>query len=306
MFLVLLLTILFLYPKPSHALAPDTIPLYYQLLSAYRSPLASSLVQSQSPGSVLGLSTSNTIASPTPSPSTTPKVTTPAPTQAPTSIGGNGQLTTIALLGDSMIDTLNLDHLQSSLQQYFPNRKFEIFDYGVGSSDIEYALYRLKNDYRYQGQLHKALLSLKPDIIVIESFAYNNFGNTQDGFNRQWLALGAITTEIKNNLPDTKILLTSTIAPQSSHFANGSGTTYTAIEKIEKTSTIKLYLQKLNNFASSQGFPLADAYTPSLDSKGQGLTDLISSSDHIHPSELGSQFFSDIISRALFEEKLLD
>ena len=304
MLLVLLITILFLSPKPTHALAPDTIPLYYQLLSAYRSPLASSLVQSKASGSVLGLSTSSTQTSPTPTPS--PKITTPTPTQSPSSVGGNGQLTTIALLGDSMIDTLNLDHLQSSLQQYFPNRKFEIFDYGVGSSDIEYALYRLKNDYRYQGQLHQSLLSLKPDIIVIESFAYNNFGNTQDGFNRQWLALGALTTEIKNNLPNTKILLASTIAPQSSHFANGSGTTYTAIEKIEKTSTIKLYLQKLNNFASSQGFPLADAYTPSLDSQNQGLSELISTSDHIHPSQLGSQFFSDILSQALQKEKLLD
>ncbi len=312
MFWSLFIFLFLFFPSPVSAAENQTIPLFYQLISAYKTPLSPSTTN-VSPGQVLGTQ-SSPLTSPvnpaTAGPTAKPSPIYPAaagPTK-PKNIGGDGQIITIAVLGDSMIDSLGagIPDLETSLSQYFPQKKFNIINYGVGASDLEYALYRLRNNYRYLDTVHPSLLSLKPDIIVIESFAYNNFGNTQDGFDRQWLALGAITTEIKTNLPKTKIILASTIAPQSSSFAVGSGTTYTAMEKIEKTKTIKLYQKNLINFATSQKFPLADAFTPSLNSKNEGLSQLINDKDHLHPSTLGSQFFCDTLAKTIFDQGLLD
>jgi len=308
MFWSLFLFLYLFFPTPTSAVENQTIPLFYQLISAYKTPVSAPTSSNNPPGQVLG-----TQSSPLPSPvnPTTAKPATkpsPKPTIKPQTIGGDGQVITIAVLGDSMIDSLGagIPDLEKSLAQYFPQKKFNIINYGVGASDLEYALYRLKNNYRYLDTVHPSLLSLKPDIIVVESFAYNNFGNTQNGFDRQWLALGAITTEIKTNLPNTKIILAATIAPESSRFAVGSGTTYTAMEKIEKTKTIKLYQKNLLNFATSQKFPLADAFTPSLNSKNEGLSQLINDKDNLHPSALGSQFFCDTLAKTIFDQGLLD
>jgi len=226
-------------------------------------------------------------------------------------IGGiqeNQQIITIAVLGDSMIDTLGPDisSLETALEQYFPNKKFKIINYGVGASNIEYALHRLKNNYQYKDQDYPSLLSLNPDIIVVESFAYNNFGNTQSGFDRQWQALSNITSTIQKELPATKIVLTATIAPNSLNFASGIKDIHlTNLEKIEKTKTIRAYLQNIINFAQSQKFPLANAFTNSL-KNDEGLPELISKADNLHPSELGAQFFSDTLAKTLFDNKIIE
>lgn len=269
------------------------IPLLYQLLQAYHP--ATNLPQVTSPSQVLGTTTS--VTSPTP---------TPTPTLPP--IGGEGKIVTIAVLGDSMIDTLGKDipQLAPSLNKYFPDIKFQILNYGYGGDHIEAGLYRLTHDYQYQGRTFPSLISQKPDIIIIESFAYNNYGNSQSGIDRQWLALGAITTTIQKELPDTKIVLAATIAPNSVVFGNGiAGFHPSALDKIEKTTTIKLYLQNLVNFATSQHFPLADTYHPSL-VNGDGLLDFINSQDHLHPSGAGGEFFCDTIAKAIFDNKLID
>ena len=81
-------------------------------------------------------------------------------------------------------------------------------------------------------------------------------------------------------------------------------TIYAQIEKIEKTKTIKLYIQNAIHFANSQGFPLANAYQYTLSSSNEGLPEFISD-DSIHPSELGAQLFSDLISKTIFDNNLL-
>jgi hypothetical protein len=302
----LFLFIYLFFPPQVSAAENQTIPLFYQLISAYKTPVSAPISSNSSPGQVLG--TQSSPVNPATAGPTGEPTGVSSPTPKPLNIGGDGQIITIAVLGDSMIDSLSagIPDLEISLAQYFPHKKFNIINYGVGASDLEYALYRLRNNYRYLDTVHPSLLSLKPDIIVVESFAYNNFGNTQDGFDRQWLALGAITTEIKTNLPKTKIILATTIAPLSSSFAVGSGTTYTAMEKIEKTKTIKLYQNNLINFATSQKFPLSDASTPSLNSQNEGLSELINDKDNLHPSALGSQFFCDTLAKTIFDYKLLD
>jgi len=99
--------------------------------------------------------------------------------------------------------------------------------------------------------------------------------------------------------------LAATIAPNSIIFANDvPGLHFTALEKVEKTSTIKLYLQNLINFAGSQNFPLADAYHPSLDGQ-EGNRLYINANDNIHPSGPGGELFCGIVAKAISDHNMV-
>ena len=297
--LILLLTIIIYLTKPLPSFAQ--IPLSHLLIQSYK---PSSIYQVKSDivktvGNILGLTNTSINQNSLPTP-------TPSPQPETLAIGGYQKLITIAILGDSMIDTLaDFSYLKRSLETAYPQYIFNIINYGLGASDIEYGLFRLENDYQYLDEHHPSLLSQNPDIIIIESFAYNNFGNTQAGFDKHWLNLGALTTKIKQSLPNTKILLTSTIAPSSVIFGNGSGTNFSALEKLQKTKTINLYLQNLINFSKSQNYPLADAYTPSLKNQ-DGNPIFVNKDDGIHPSSLGAQFFQDILFESLAKYKFIE
>jgi hypothetical protein len=268
-------------------------PLYYQLLEAYHpsvytSPANISIVESVPTPEPKILGAKTTLSSPLPP------------------IGGDGKIVNLILLGDSMIDTLKNDICQQSFQKYFPSTKFNLIKYGYGSTNIESALKRLTENTTYLGIQNPPILSQNPDIILIESFAYNNFGNSQSGIDRQSQSLKALTDTIKEKSPDTKILLAATIAPNSVVFGNGIKDMYfSALEKIEKSSTIKLYLQNLISFAQKNSFALADAFHPSLFGQN-GLEQLISSSDHLHPSDLGTELFCDTVAKSITDNQLIN
>lgn len=307
MFLVILAVLFWLIPRPVHA---QDIPISYQLLMAFHpttlNPIslssATANIAAIAPPQVLGVSTN--IPSPVPTSAATP---TPIPATLP-AIGGDGRTVTIAVLGDSMIDTLGpgLPALQKALAAQYPGLKLNILNYGYGASNIEQAEDRLIHDYAYNGNHFNSLLSQSPDIIVIESFAYNNFGNTENGFDRQWTALGSLTGTIKQKLPAAKIVIAATLAPNSITFGNGAPNVhFSALDKVEKTSTIKLYLENAINFANSEHYPLADAFHPSLVGT-DGNSSYINTTDHIHPSPAGAQFFSQILANTIINNHLLD
>lgn len=257
---------------------PLVIPLYYQLLQAYHpieyySPPPFVLVEN-----------------------------TPTPTA---SIIKSNQTYKLALVGDSMIDTLSENICQKSFASYFPGARFDLLKYGYGSTTIESALKRLTETTVYLGKNNSPILSQKPNLIVIESFAYNNYGNSESGINRYRQALRDILKTINDQSPKTKIVLAATIAPNSISFGNGlKDTHFSALEKIEKTSTIKLYLQNIINFGSENNLPVANAYQPSLFNQ-EGLESLISSGDHLHPSPLGTQLFCDTLAKTIYDNHLL-
>lgn len=269
-------------------------PLYYQLLEAYH--------PSSFNPSTPSISIVENIPSPTPQ---VLGIKTNLPSYLP-AVGGEGKVVNLVLLGDSMIDTISTDLCQKSFQKYFPTSKFNLLKYGYGSTTIESAQKRLTETTNYLGKDNPSILSQNADIILIESFAYNNFGNTQSGIDRHSLTLKKLIDTIKEKTPDTKILLASTIAPNSITFGNGiKNMHFSALEKIEKANTIKLYLQNLINFASKNNLPLADAFHPSLFGQN-GSELLISSTDHLHPSSLGAELFCDTVAKSILDNQLIN
>lgn len=213
---------------------------------------------------------------------------------------------TIALLGDSMTDTLQsgLPQLDKLLKVAYPDYTFSLLNYGQGGTDIESGLFRLTNTTTYLGREYPSVLSYKPDILVVESFGYNPWSWEKFDLDRQWLTIAKIIDTVKANSPDTKIILASSIAPNTKIFGDGA-LNWNNNDKWKKATTIKLYLQNMVNFATSQNYPLADAYHPSLDSSQEGMEKYINEGDHLHPSEEGKQLFSQKIVEAIIKNNFI-
>lgn len=258
------------------------------------------VAQITSPQKVLGAT------NPTFSPSPTPTIDPTRLDIFDVASSESGKIT-FALLGDSMIDTLGRDlkQLKILLAQAYPNIEFNLLNYGVGATNIEYGLTRLTNEYDYLGVHYPSLISQKPDIVLIESFAYNPWTNAQGDLDRQWLTIAKIVGTLKSDLPNTKIILASTIAPNGTVFGEGA-VTMTQQERKDRAQTIKSYLQNMIYFASSTKLPLVNAYHPTLKKDGEGDLRFIDSKDHIHPSVMGGQLFSHKVVETLVSNKIIE
>lgn len=213
----------------------------------------------------------------------------------------------IALLGDSMTDTIGrgLPDLKNMLKQYFPDKQFTLLNYGQGSTDLDSGVYRLTHKSFYLGAVYPPVLTYKPDILVVESFAYNHWTNTQHDLDRQWLTYAKIIDIVKKESPQTKIIMAASIAPDSFSFGDGS-LNWPMSLKWDSTQTTKAYLLNATRFAASQNLPLADAYHPSLDDKNNGLSTYINPGDHIHPSAEGARFFSEKIVDTIKQYNMIE
>jgi len=207
---------------------------------------------------------------------------------------------TIAFLGDSMVDTMGegLPYIEKELKKDYPGFQFNLLNYGAGGTNIEYGIQRITQDYEYLGKKIPALVKTNPDIVVVESFAYNPWGADQSDLDRHWLAMAKIVDLLKSQT-NAKILFLATIAPNKANFGVGPGgvnwdkdISYLHAAKIEK------YIDNTIKFAKSQGYAYIDAYTPSIVS-GDGNLTYINPGDHIHPSVLGCQFIARLIALKL-------
>ncbi len=215
----------------------------------------------------------------------------------------------IAFLGDSMTDTLGADLrvVGDELRRVYAGTSFTLLNYGVGGENIISGLERVTSDTTYLGARRPSLISQHPDVVVVESFGYNPFPYDTGALDQHWLSLAYIVDAIRANLPDTKVVIAVTIAPNSTVFGDGArGLAFGAQDKRERTGTIKRYLENAIRFAQSQQLPVADAYHPSLDGQGEGKLFYINPGDHIHYSDAGRILFARTVVDAIAGNKLLE
>ena len=122
-----------------------------------------------------------------------------------------------------------------------------------------------------------------------------------------WLKLAQAVDSIRSNLPDSKIVLSATIAPNWDVFGDGApGVSFSKEAKREYVTVVKGYLENTVKFAKSQHIPLADAYHTSLDSNGNGKLTYINDGDHIHYSDAGRELFAQKVTDAILVNRLLE
>jgi len=220
-------------------------------------------------GQIVDVLGEEVVATPTPSPTAR---ATPTPPRT------KKKSYTIAFVGDSMTDTMGpgLPAVGNMLSAIYPTTQFILRNFGVGATNIDDSIARIP-----------AVAASHPDIVVLESCAYNPFSDI-DGVNRHWISLTHAVDTIRSTLPYANIVIAATIAPNNTVFVSR-----------ERAATVQQYLESTVQFAKSRHLPLADAYHASLTAGGDGDLTYINSGDHIHYSDAGRAFFAQKIVSAL-------
>jgi lysophospholipase L1-like esterase len=139
----------------------------------------------------------------------------------------------------------------------------------------------------------------EPDIIVVESCAYNHWSDSQSDLDNYWLTLAHIADAIRAS--GKKVLFLATIAPNSAVYAKSSaaGASWSEEGRWDQARLVRLYLDTFIRFAKNQNIPLVDVYHESLDTRGEGDLLNINKSDYIHPSVAGFRLIADLLARGI-------
>ena len=201
----------------------------------------------------------------------------------------------IAAIGDSMVETMgdSLDYLKKALQDKYPHTEFVMYNYGIGSENVEEAISRLDKPFHYGNKDYTPLKELSPDIIILGSFAYNPL--TTENPDLYWSKLAEMISNTKKITQNVYLLVE--IGPLYYGFGTGPGGVNWPEDKArEQSQKIKKNLENAIGLAKITDTNLIDAYTPSL--KKSGIVDpkYVSTHDHIHPSIEGHEFMAKIIA----------
>lgn len=205
----------------------------------------------------------------------------------------------IAIFGDSMIDTMGekLEYLDSSLMRGYPGIKFSLYNYGIGAQNADNGLARFNSPFKYKTRDYPAISQLKPDILIIGSFAYNPFSPYD--LKRYQASLQQLILEAKKNSPDVYLLVE--IAPLKIDFGKGqNGVNWDADTAYIHAGHIIEQLESAINIGKSTGVVVIDAFSPSqINVEKEGKRTYINPDDGIHPSVVGHNFMADLIASTI-------
>ena len=227
------------------------------------------------------------------------ETTTPKPTHQPSFKSLSKEKYTIAIIGDSMEETMgdSLDYLQKSLKEIYPTTKFSMYNYGIGSEKVTEGLERLNKPFDRGNRHYPPLTELKPDILIVGSYAYNPF-DTHDPLNHH-NKLAELVNRARQITPKTYML--AEIAPIESGFGTGVGGVNWP-EDLASKHTLKIIDQMQNSLVISKELtlPLINVFDASKKANSTyGKPQYISTHDHIHPSILGQIFTAENIVKQL-------
>jgi hypothetical protein len=235
---------------------------------------------------------------PTKPPSQTPSIAKKRNSSATPTKTLKTEKVTIALFGDSMIDTMgdNVDALSQVLSRKYPSVTFTFYNYGIGAQNAEAGLSRFDSPYVYFKRDYPPVSSIKPDILIIGSFSYNPFNPHNSS--RHIENLTALLNKAKQT--DAKVYLLVEIAPLSEEFGRGeNGVNMTPSAAAQHASHIQENLEDSLKVARSVQVPVIDAYTGSKTSETEGTKAYVNPDDGIHPSYEGHLYTADQIAKTI-------
>lgn len=212
---------------------------------------------------------------------------------------------TIVMLGDSMTEVLgNSDELKKFLSSYYPDKSFEVLNYGFGATNILSAMDRISQETEH-GRKFRPIEEIAYDLILIESFGQNPLSEypLDEGLKLQSEELQKIINRLKATNPDGKIVLVATISPNSKIFAQNQ-VDLSAEKRQEWVEERVAYIKNHIAFAKANHLPLVNIFEKSLLENGDGNADLISTQDFIHPSPEGIVFISHEIADFIYNNAI--
>lgn len=212
---------------------------------------------------------------------------------------------TLVLVGDSMTEYLgNSDELKAFLKEYYPEKSFEVLNYGFGGTNILTLQDRLTKKTFYHREF-RPITEIDFDVILIESFGNNPLSQypLKGGLKKQEEALKKAVETIKKENPKAKIVFIATIAPSEAHYARGSRELSDEERKKWAKERIEYMLNHIK-FARRNNIPIINILNESL-KDGDANLDYLSKTDYIHPSPNGVIFISQKIADFIFNNNIL-
>ena len=141
------------------------------------------------------------------------------------------------------------------------------------------------------------LSELKPDIIIVGSFAYNPFPDHDR--DQHWLELAGLVDKAKESADQVYIL--AEIAPLEDGFGVGFGGVNWSEEITDvHTAHIIELLENAVGLSEPLGVGLINVFSESQIPDGRyGKREYVDGHDGIHPSALGHQFTADTIASTI-------
>lgn len=244
---------------------------------------------------ITNLTNSTNLTNTNPTPTTEPfdsaqgkHTTTPPPTKSHSKSSYS-----IAVYGDSMVDTMGerLEYLEHSLTKLYPGVNFTLYNYGKGSENAEMGLNRWNNKLDYQDRHYPSIVDVKPDIIIMGSFAYNPFSPyIRD---RHWTALTKLIEAAKIITPNVYAL--AEINPLRKDFGKGpNGVNWDENTAFTHSGHIVEQLENAVSLSKNLNVGLIDVFHASI-----GKIGLNNPGDGIHASVFGHEFTADIIAKTI-------
>lgn len=205
---------------------------------------------------------------------------------------------TIAIYGDSMEDTMGekLDRLAAELQAQYPSISFQLYNYGIGAENVSMGLARFETEFSYKTRHYPPVSQLKPDILILGSYAYNPF--IPYDRNQHWLEYSQLIERALATGADVYVL--AEIAPLQTGFGVGpSGVNWPTLLANEQSEHIKEQLTNVVGLAALKEVPLVNAFAASELGAGWGNKAYVSTNDGIHPSEEGQKLMAKLIAQQL-------
>jgi len=196
----------------------------------------------------------------------------------------------VAAIGDSMIETMgdSLDYLKASLKEKYPGTEFAMYNYGVGAEKVTSGRERFDKPFNHGTRSYPPITHLKPDILIVGSYAYNPFDNHNR--DKHWLTLAGLVLKARSVTPNTYML--AEIAPIEKGFGSGLGGVNWP-DEVVAGHTPKIIEQMENAIGISRilGIPLINVYEKTrAEGSKYGKSEFVSSHDNIHPSVYGQVF----------------
>ncbi len=210
----------------------------------------------------------------------------------------------IAIYGDSMTEYLHRPPraLAEHLANLQPRVDAELFNYGIGATRAELVLYRLRYEYWHGRERMQPLPVLKPDILVLESCAFNNSNDQQAGLSNFTHIWDQILATCRELAPQAHVLLYLTIAPIAAlPDERANRLFYGALPEIFalRHHWRSVYQQSFAQWAARQGVPLVDVREHVLNMAAH--TPLVHwvAADGVHPNAAGVDLISAQIAAAI-------
>lgn len=210
----------------------------------------------------------------------------------------------IAIYGDSMTEYLHRPPraLAGHLAGWQPAVDAELFNYGVGATRAELVLYRLRYEFWHGRERMQPLPILAPDILVLESCAFNNSNDQQAGLNNFTHVWDQILATCRELAPQAHVLLYLTIAPVAEMpDERANRLFFGALPEIFalRHHWRGIYQQAFAQWANHRGLPLVDVRQHVLNKAAETPVKHWVAADGVHPNPAGVELISAQIAAGI-------